>query len=323
MPPTDKQIDLSIIVVAYSVKELMDECLTAVKNSTDSLAKEIIYVDNGSTDGSVEMVKAKFPEVIVIESPLNLGFIRANNLAYTKASGKYILMLNSDAFVGKETLQKTCDFMEQHADCGVLGVRLLGRDGKLQPSARYEVTPWRIFLAKMGWINNNFSFLKGIDNMQQNHNRMIECDWVPGCYLLTRKKIIDEMGFFLRQDFFMYYDDADICLRIKRKGWKVIFYPEDIVHIGGGNAEKMDKITEKGRQIAKLNLESGYIYFRQNYNLLYVLLDFFLIIPFAFFQILKKIFLFKKNIDIRETFKSIVSATSILIKTGFGKKPIH
>jgi hypothetical protein len=318
---TNKEIDLSIIVVAYSVKELVDECFTAVRNSTDNLVKEIVYVDNGSTDGSVEMIKEKFPEVIVIESPTNLGFTRANNLAYPKVTGKYILLLNVDAFVNKDSLQKSYDFMEQHLDCGVLGARLIGRDGKLQPSARYFMTPWRNFLVKMGWNNNNISWLKGVDNMQQDHNRILECDWVPGCYLLTRKRIIDELIFFLRHDFFMYFDDIDICLRIKKQGWKVIFCPIDVIHLGGANSEKVATVT-KGRQIAKLNLESEYIYFRQNYNMLYVLWDFSFIILFHFSRLLKKIFLFKKQ-DIQESWGNIAMATSILIKTRFGNKSIH
>jgi len=174
----------------------------------------------------------------------------------------------------------------------------------------------------MGWSNNNISWLKGVDNMQQDHSRILECDWVPGCYLLTRKKIVDEMGFFLRDDFFMYFDDIDICYRIKKKGWKVLFYPNDVIHLGGANMEKMDKITEKDLRVTKLHLESEYIYFRQNYNLLYVLLDFSLIILFNFSRILKKIFLFKKK-EIQEGWGNIAMATSILIKTRFGNKSIH
>ena len=322
MSSTNNKVDLSIIVVAFSVKELIDECFTAVRNSTDNLTKEIIYVDNGSTDSSVTMVKEKFPEIIVIESPTNLNFTRANNLAYPLVTGKYVLLLNADAFINKDSLQKSYDLMEQNSDWGVLGVRLSGRDGKLQPSARYFITPWRSFLLKMGWVNNNISWLNVPDDMQQDHNRIIECDWVPGCYLLTRKKIIDEMGFFLRHDFFMYFDDIDICYRVKKRGWKIIYYPMDVTHIRGGNAVKISKLTEKGRQIAKLNLESEYIYFRKNYNLLYVLWDFLLIFIFNFSKFLKKVFLFKKD-EIKESWGDIVMATSILVKTRFGNKPIH
>ena len=94
-----KEIDLSIIVVAYNVKELCDECFRAIRASKDTLTKEILFVDNGSVDGTADYVAEHFPEVTLIRSPTNLGFIRANNLAYKQAKGKYILMLNSDAFV--------------------------------------------------------------------------------------------------------------------------------------------------------------------------------------------------------------------------------
>jgi len=315
-------IDISIIVVACSVKELIDECFTAVKNSNDHLNKEIIYVDNGSTDGTVEMVRKKFPDTVIIESPTNLGFIRANNLGYPKANGKYILMLNSDAFVGKDSLQETYDFMEQHPVCGVIGCRLVDREGVMQPSARYFPTPWKFFLTKIGRVNNKIPFLKGIDNMEQDHNRIFECDWVPGCYLLSRKNIIDELEFFLREDFFMYYDDSDICLRIKRKGWKVFFYPNDVIHLGGANSAKLTEITEKGKQIEKYNLESEFIYFRKNYNIFYMLYDFFLIVIVGILRILKRVLRFKK-VEKKTTWGPMVLATQILIKTRFGNKPIH
>ena len=320
---SEKQIDLSIIVIAMNVKELIEECFTAVRNSTDNLNKEIIYVDNGSKDGSVGLVREKFPEVIVVESSVNLGFARANNLGYTKAQGKYVLLLNSDAFIKPEILQKTYDFMEQTPDCGILGCRLVGRDGQLQPSARYFPTPWRMFLEHIGKTNPKSSWLKGIDDMQQDHNRILECDWVPGCYLLTRKKIIDEMGFLLRHELFLYYDDSDVCLRVKRKGWKIIFYPESIIHLGGGTTKKMAKLTEKGKFIATLYLEAENIYFRHNYNLFYVLSNYFFIVLFAATKSFKRVLLFRPPEDVRETWGYVALASSILFKTRLGKKCIH
>jgi GT2 family glycosyltransferase len=317
------QVDISIIVVASSVKELIDECFTAVKNSNDRLNKEIIYVDNGSTDGTVQMVKEKFPETLLIESPTNLGFIRANNLGYPKANGKYVLMLNSDAFVGSDSLQESYDFMEQHPECGVLGCRLIDREGTMQPSARYFPTPWNLFLTNMGMVKNKIPFLKGVDNMEVDHSRIFECDWVIGCYLFTRKEIVDELDFFLREDFFMYFDDADLCLRIKRKGWKVFFYPNDVIHLGGVNSAKLTEVTEKGKVTEKYNLESEYIYFRKNYNVFYVLANFFLIVLAAFLRVIKRVFFFKKNIVIKKTLGRVALAFNILLKTRFGKVPIH
>jgi N-acetylglucosaminyl-diphospho-decaprenol L-rhamnosyltransferase len=319
----DTNIDISIIVVACSVQELIEECFTSIENSNDNLHKEIIYVDNGSTDGTVQMVLEKFPDTVIIESPTNLGFIRANNLGYPKARGKYVLMFNSDAFVGKDSLQESFDFMEKHPDCGVLGCRLVDREGVMQPSARYFPTPWKIFLNQIGWVNNNISFLKGIDDIKQDHNRVFECDWVPGCYLLFPKKTVDKFDFFLRQDFFMYFDDVDLCIRIKKKGYKVFFYPNDVIHLGGVNSAKLTEITEKGKFTEKYNMESEYIYFRKNHNIFWVLADFFFIALLAFLRILKGVLLFKKDFDIKKTLGRVSMAFKILIKTRFGKTSIH
>ncbi len=318
-----KNVDLSIIVVASNVKELVRDCFTAIWNSNDQLRKEVIYVDNGSTDGTVQLVKKKFPKTIIIESQTNLGFIRANNLAYPQAKGKYILMLNSDAFVGQNTLQETCNFMDQRPDCGVVGCRLVGLDGHLQPSARYFMTPWNMFLGKFGLVNNNIPLLKGVDDLNRNHDAIFECDWVPGCYLLTRKKIIDEFDFFLRPDFFMYFDDIDLCLRIKRKGWKVFFYPHDVVHIGGVNNAKLAKVTPQGKQIEKYNLESEFIYFRKNYHVGLVLADFLQIIVVALLRALKRGLTFQNRQATKQIFKRIVLAFRILKQTQLGQKPIH
>lgn len=322
MPPS--KIDLSIIVVACSVKELIDECFTAVKNSHDRLQKEIIYVDNGSTDGTVSMVKEKFPDVVIVESPVNLGFIRANNLGYPKARGKYILLLNSDAFIGQNTLQETYDFMEKHAECGVLGCRLVDRAGQMQPSARYFPTPWRIFLENMAWARPHIPFLRGLDDLQRDHTQIFECDWVPGCYILTRKEIIDRLDFFLREDFFMYFDDPDLCIRIKKKGWKVFFYPNDVIHLGGVNSAKLTEITEKGKQTEKYNLESEFLYFRKNHHVFYVLADFFFMVLVAMLRSLKKILLFRKQYPpFKKIWGHVALAWTILIKTHLGKIPIH
>src|SRR5688572_21147300 len=126
-----QSVDLSIIIVSWNTLEVLKECLKRIAASRDTLEKEILLVDNGSEDGTAAYVKEHYPQVVLIESPVNLGFIRANNLAYKNARGKYILMLNSDAFIAAHTLQETVDFMEKTPECGALGARLIGRDGVL------------------------------------------------------------------------------------------------------------------------------------------------------------------------------------------------
>lgn len=260
----EDSIDLSIIIVAWNVKEMMDRCLTCLRKSKDTLNKQILFVDNASTDGTSEHVQAHFPEVEIIHSPVNLGFIRANNLAYEKAKGKYILMLNSDAFVFEETLQKTVAFMEATPEAGVLGTRLIGEDGVLQPSARCFPTPFKLFLRELG-LDGKFPGVGPLDDLNCKHDSIRECDWVVGCFLLARKSAVDRLGFFLRDDYFLYNDDNDLCLRVKRDGWKIFFYPTDVIHIGGATTKKMGE-KRRSREVERFHIESELIYFRKNYG---------------------------------------------------------
>jgi N-acetylglucosaminyl-diphospho-decaprenol L-rhamnosyltransferase len=315
-----KEIDLSIIVVALNVKELCDECFRAIRASKDTLTKEILFVDNGSVDGTADYVAEHFPEVTLIRSPTNLGFIRANNLAYKQAKGKYILMLNSDAFVAENTLQETVDFMRHHPDTGVVGARLVGRDGALQPSARYFPTPLKNFLKQVGLLGK-VPFVGPLDDVSWDHKSVRECDWVVGCYLLTRKDLVDTMGFFLREDFFMYNDDNDLCLRIKKLGYKTFFYPVDCIHLGGATAQKMTKT--KGKQVEKWQIESEAIYYRKNYHWAVVVWNLFLMELFDFLLLIKKLLFMKRNLSFKDLFAHMALVWSIHLETGLGSKRIH
>jgi GT2 family glycosyltransferase len=286
------------------------------------LTKEIIFIDNGSVDGTADYVAGGFPEVTLIHIPRNVGFIRANNLAYEHAKGKYILMLNSDAFVFKNTLQETVDFMQQHPETGVVGARLVGRDGVIQPSARYFPTPLKNFLQRCGLLGK-VPFVGLMDDLTWDHKSVRDCDWVPGCYLLTRKDLVDSMGFFLRDDFFMYNDDNDLCLRIKKLGYKVTYYPVDCVHIGGATAKKIAKTTAAGTQIEKLQMESQVIYYRKNYHWGMVVWNLFLMELFDFMMLIKKLLFMKRDLRFEELFGHMALVWSIHFKTGLGSKSIH
>jgi len=315
-------IDLSIIVVAWNVKELLDECFTALRNSKDTLKKQIILVDNGSVDGSADFVSENYPEVELIKSQTNLGFIRANNLAYKQAVGKYILMLNSDAFVFPDTLQKTFDFMEKTPEAGVVGARLIGRDGVLQPSARFFPTPFKLFLRSIG-LDGKLPFVGPLDDIEREHDTVRECDWVVGCYLLTRKEIVDKMGFFLREDYFMYNDDNDICKRINKLGYKTFFYPVDVIHLGGATAKKMEGVNKESALINKFLIESQFIYFRKNYGLFSVINNYTLTSLYYHLKIIKQVFSLKKWENLKHYTEQLNLMSKILFSTGFGSRSIH
>jgi N-acetylglucosaminyl-diphospho-decaprenol L-rhamnosyltransferase len=315
--------DLSIIVVAWNVVDLVDQCLSHVRASQDELRKQILFVDNGSTDGTPEFVASRYPEVTLIDAGTNLGFIRANNLAYPHATGRYVLMLNSDAFVGPRTFERTVAFMDEHPRYGALGCRLVYPDGTPQPSARNFPTPFRSFITNLS-LEGRLPFLRGIDDADRTVNTVTDCDWVSGCYLLARKSALDELGWFLTDDFFMYNDDNDLCLRLSRHGWKTACYPETVVHVGGGNADQLGDLTAGGRQVDLLAMESTYLYYRRNYGLARVLSQYLWRMAYRLARIVKRLTrIGQAQVAVASEVRSATAETGVLVRTRFGRRAIH
>ncbi len=265
-PVNGPQIDLTAIIVNYNTRELLLACLTALRTSASGLALQVVIVDNASQDGSKEALgTAAYEGCDIIFNATNVGFGRANNQALALARGRYVLLLNTDAFVEADTLRKTIGYLDDHPRCGLLGVRLVGRDGVLQPCCRYFPTPWNEFLVAVGW-ERFFPGTRRVDDMSWDHASPRECDWVPGCYYLVRRQVIDEVGLFDPR-FFLYYEEVDHCRAVKAAGWTVVFDPETtVVHIGGESARTVGAISESGRQISALQIESALLYYRKHHG---------------------------------------------------------
>lgn len=262
-------VDVSIIFVSYNTADMTKKAIELVKRSNHQLNLEIFVVDNASRDGSADMIAEVFPDVTLISNTLNVGFGRANNQVLPHFRGRYVLLLNTDAFVEADTIQKTVDFMESHPATGILGVKLLGRDGVLQPSCRYFPTPFNIFLTRTG-LFKLFPQTQLVDNMAWDHQSVRNCDWVPGCYYLIRKEVIDQVGLF-DQRYFLYYEEVDHCYATKQAGWQVTYYPDaPVVHIGGESAKTDNAISSVSRQVSALQIESELLYFRKNLGLVSV-----------------------------------------------------
>ena len=133
---TDAAADVSVVIVNYNTSHLLSEMFGALAKSRAGLRLQIIFIDNDSRDDSVAVMRRDFPEVQLIVNSSNVGFGRANNQALPFITGRHVLLLNTDAFTAPDTLSKTVAYMDAHPDCGILGVRLVGRDGALQPSCR-------------------------------------------------------------------------------------------------------------------------------------------------------------------------------------------
>lgn len=263
---SDARPDVSVIVVNYNTAHLLKEMRAALDASSGSLAVEIVLVDNASRDESVAVIKRDFADCKTIFNDSNVGFGRANNQGLALATGRYVLLLNTDAFVAPDTLAKTVQYMDTHADCGVLGVKLVGRDGEMQPCCRYFPTPWNVFLKRTGlqWL---FPRTRMVDDLSWDHASVRECDWVIGCYYLIRRQVIDQVGLFDPR-YFLYSEEVDHCRMTKSAGWKVVFFPgTTVVHIGGESAKSDSQLTQ-GRQISSLQIESEILYFRKHHGLL-------------------------------------------------------
>lgn len=234
-------MDLSIIIVNYNTKDLLAQTIQSVMDTSKNISYEIIVSDNNSTDGSVELVKEKFPQVKLIENKENLGFPKGNNVAIKQCKGKYVLLLNSDTVVIENCLSKCIEYMNIHEKIGVLGCKIVLKDGKLDHACKRGFpTPeaslfYILKLDKLFPDNKKFTqyTLAHLDEDQIN-----EVDSLMGAFMMLRRTVIDEIG-LLDEEFFMYGEDIDWCFRIKQAGWKVVYYPEaKIIHYKGASSRK-------------------------------------------------------------------------------------
>jgi N-acetylglucosaminyl-diphospho-decaprenol L-rhamnosyltransferase len=260
--------DVSVIVVNYNTEQLLQPMWEPLMAGEGGLDLQVIVVDNASRDGSVDRLRRdpRFAAAELVTNTVNVGFGRANNQAVPMASGRYLLLLNTDAFVAPDTLAKTVAYLDANPQYGALGVRLVGRDGGLQPCCRYFPTPWNTFLAQSG-LSKLFPGVRAVDDMAWDHASPRECDWVPGCYLLIRREVVEKVGLFDPR-FFMYCEEVDLCRRVKQAGWGVVFFGgTEVVHLGGESAKSDGPVTAGGQQISALQIESELLYFRKQYGI--------------------------------------------------------
>jgi N-acetylglucosaminyl-diphospho-decaprenol L-rhamnosyltransferase len=227
--------DVSIIVVSYNARDHLERSLASVADGPS----EVIVVDNASTDGSPELVRERFPSVRLLEVPENRGFGAGNNEGMRIASGRYFLLLNSDAWPVGDAVTRLLAFMDANPGVGVAGPRLVGTDGRLQKSVRGFPTVWRIateyfFLRKLapGSRALNAFYGAGFDYSERR-----EADFLMGAVLMLRRASVEQVGDF-DTDFFMFSEETDLCYRMKEAGWTVEFSPEaEFVHVGGASTK--------------------------------------------------------------------------------------
>lgn len=261
------RIDVTVLIVSYNTEHLLVPMFDALHAASAGLAVQTIVVDNASRDGSVALIRERWPQVEVIANAHNVGFGRANNQALPHVRGDFVLLLNTDAFVAPDTLVKTLAWLRAHPRCGVLGVRLVGRDGRQQPSCRRFPTPLNTFLLRTGlarWV----PWVRGVDDPHWDPAVSQDCDWVPGCYYLMPRAVVEQVGLFDPR-YFLYCEEVDHCKRVKAAGWTVRYCADTtVVHLGGESAKTVAEITESGRQISALQIESELLFFRKHHGVI-------------------------------------------------------
>jgi N-acetylglucosaminyl-diphospho-decaprenol L-rhamnosyltransferase len=258
-------VDVTVLVVNYNTAHLIPQMFDALNEAAQGMRIQIIVIDNASRDRSVQLMRERYPDIALLCNSTNIGFGRANNQGLPLVQGRHVLLLNTDAFLAPESLRKTVGYLDAHPDCGIVGVRLIGRDGALQPSCRYFPTPWNVFVERAG-LRRLFPATRLIDDVVWDDRAPAFCDWVPGCFYLVRKTVLDQVGLF-DPLFFLYYEEVDHCRRVKAAGWSVAYFPgTSVVHIGGESAKSDGDLTSAGRQISALQIESELLYFRKHHG---------------------------------------------------------
>jgi len=222
--------DVAVVVVTYDALPWIERCLASVRGTTT------VVVDHGSTDGTVGFVRERFPAVTLVEAE-NRGLGAGWNRGLRETESRYALLLNADAWLVGDALQRLVAFADERPRAAVIGPRLLDPDGTLQRSVRGFPTLWRLateylFLRKLAPRSRalNAFYAGGFD-----HDRVYEAEFVMGACLLVRREAIAEVG-VLDEDFFLFSEETDWCYRFRRVGWQVLFYPgAECVHVRGAS----------------------------------------------------------------------------------------
>ena len=240
-------VDLSIIIVSWNVADLLAACLdsiytrvAAAPEPDNALAVEVIVVDSGSTDGTPEMLRQRFPQVQLIALGENLGYTRANNLGLARAQGRCLFLLNPDTVIIDVALARLVAFLDANPNVGLCGPHTLNSDGTTQSTRRRFPNFW-IGLFESTWLQpyapkrllDSYYYVNG-----NGVHETLDVDWVQGSALMARREVYDQIG-GLDEGFVMFSEELDWCRRARDAGWRVVYVGSaEIIHHGGKSTEQ-------------------------------------------------------------------------------------
>lgn len=233
-------VDLSVIIVSYNTRQLLDDCLRSLAEAEQPAGGvEIIVVDNASRDGSQALVREQYPAVRLVENEQNLGFSAANNAGTAVAHGRYILFLNSDTRVGKRALVEPLAYLDEHPDVGAITVRLIYPTGERDPdNHRGFPTPWNAFchFSGLSRLAPASPRLNGYFQSYADFDKTHAVDVIAGSFMMMPRRVVDELGGW-DESYFFYGEDIDFCYRIREAGYAIIYYPHvEVLHYKGASS---------------------------------------------------------------------------------------
>jgi GT2 family glycosyltransferase len=226
---------LSIVILCWNDRAVISDCLRSIYATTRRKEFEVIVSDNGSSDGSPEFIRNNYPQVQVIENNRNLRFAKANNVGIRACRGDYVLILNPDTIIHEGTLDTLLRFADQHVEAAAFGCRVLNADGSYQVSARPFASIRREWITAfyLRWLGHLSDWFLSDSYIGWAGLSTRAVDWITGCFMLIRADVLKQLGGFDEQ-FFYYYEDMDLCRRLRRSGHTILFTPDvRITHLKG------------------------------------------------------------------------------------------
>ncbi|MBW4644601.1 MAG: glycosyltransferase family 2 protein [Goleter apudmare HA4340-LM2] len=230
-------ISISIILVNYNGAEVLPDCLSSIEKYIDTLTCEIILVDNASTDGSLELVKENYPQIRLIKNSKNLGFGAGNNAGARIAYGEFLFLLNTDTVLTSNILLHLIDLIQADTKIGIIGPKLLNPDGSLQISVSPALGIKGEYQARQ--IHQAYQNVSNLNLIEQKFQEIQEVDIVVGAAFFIRSSLFQELGGF-DENFFMYFEESDLCQRAQYLGYKIIYTPYvSLIHLRGYSIQKV------------------------------------------------------------------------------------
>ncbi len=261
--------ELSILIVTFNSAAVIGEVLSTLQAQCAGLAHEVVLVDNASRDGTADLVQRDFPAVRLLRSGENLGFGRANNLAASQARGQVLLLLNPDAVPQAGAIGQALARFRADPAMDIAGGRLLGADGRDQPSARLFPSLLNELLVISGLASRfpRSTFFGRFDRTWANPGEAARVDWVPGAFMFIRSEVFRALGGFDPR-FFLYYEEVDLCRRAARSGVPIWYLPLPAYHVGGLSARTVSDsgVAQHGSQLTLWRLRSALLYWRKHHG---------------------------------------------------------